>query len=149
MQRSSRLNQSIHSFVNRKKKRVFCLKTIITKTKKASDASDTVLETCAKNESENISLQKKIFQTFVGSSKMASDTSDTSDGGGMMLGRGENSFTASDNLKEQSSSASEYIPDSIYRAYGDTWKCKNPGCNAKGDKWYMLKHPEHCRKNGK
>ena len=30
------------------------------------------------------------------------------------------------------------IPDSIYRAYGDTWRCHN--CNTKGDKWFMIKH---------
>ena len=43
-----------------------------------SDASDMVLETSAKNESEkNIPLQKKIFGTFTESSKRVSDTSDT------------------------------------------------------------------------
>jgi hypothetical protein len=31
--------------------------------------------------------------------------------------------------------------DSIYRAYGDIWKCHN--CNTKGDKWFMIKHD--CR----
>jgi hypothetical protein len=31
--------------------------------------------------------------------------------------------------------------DSIYRAYGDTWRCHN--CNTKGDKWFMIKHD--CR----
>jgi hypothetical protein len=41
------------------------------------------------------------------------------------------------------------IPESIYRAYGDTWACKNPGCNVKGDKWFMLKHPGHCRSRSK
>jgi hypothetical protein len=44
--------------------------------------------------------------------------------------------------KEYSSTAAtteEYqIPNSIYRAYGDTWKCHN--CNTKGDKWFMQKH---------
>jgi hypothetical protein len=44
--------------------------------------------------------------------------------------------------KEYSSTAAtteeHQIPDSIYRAYGDTWKCHN--CNTKGDKWFMIKH---------
>ncbi len=35
------------------------------------------------------------------------------------------------------------IPDSIYRTFGDTWKCRN--CDVKGDKWFMIKHPQHCR----
>jgi DNA adenine methylase len=34
------------------------------------------------------------------------------------------------------------IPDTIYRAYGNTWMCRN--CKIKGDKWFMVKHPEHC-----
>jgi hypothetical protein len=43
-------------------------------------ASDIVLETSLKNESEkNIFLQKKIFGTFAESSERALDTSDTSD----------------------------------------------------------------------
>jgi hypothetical protein len=37
------------------------------------------------------------------------------------------------------------IPGSIYRVYGDTWKCKNKNCNVKGDKWFMMKHPQYCR----
>ena len=44
--------------------------------------------------------------------------------------------------KEYSSTAAtaeeHQIPDSIYRAYGDMWKC--PNCNTKGDKWFMIKH---------
>jgi hypothetical protein len=39
----------------------------------------------------------------------------------------------------------QQIPDSIYRAYGDTWKCHN--CNAKGDRWFMIKHPQYCRES--
>jgi hypothetical protein len=63
---------------------------------------------------------------------------------------GKNSFTASNNVEDSSSivedlSAEAVIPDSIYQAYGDTWACKNPGCIVKGDKWFMIKHPEHCR----
>jgi hypothetical protein len=41
------------------------------------------------------------------------------------------------------------VPESIYRAYGDTWACKNPGCKTKGDKWFMIKHPERCSKKDK
>jgi hypothetical protein len=51
--------------------------------------------------------------------------------------------------KEYSSTAAtaeEYqIPNSIYRAYGDTWKCHN--CNTKGDKWFMQKHDCKGAKN--
>jgi hypothetical protein len=39
----------------------------------------------------------------------------------------------------------QHIPNSIYRVYGDTWACKNQGCNTKGDKWFMLTHPRYCK----
>jgi predicted DNA-binding transcriptional regulator len=42
-------------------------------------------------------------------------------------------------------SAEVVIPQSIYRAYADTWKCHN--CSVKGDKWFMLKHIEYCSHN--
>jgi hypothetical protein len=38
------------------------------------------------------------------------------------------------NLEE----SSNIIPESVYRAYADTWVCHN--CNQKGDKWFMQKH---------
>jgi hypothetical protein len=38
----------------------------------------------------------------------------------------------------QVSPAVNLLPDSIYRAYADTWKCRN--CNTKGDKWFMQVH---------
>jgi hypothetical protein len=47
--------------------------------------------------------------------------------------------------KQEDSSMSMEIPKSVYRAYGDTWACKNPGCKTKGDKWFMIKHPQYCR----
>jgi hypothetical protein len=48
------------------------------------------------------------------------------------------------NIEESSNSnstTSQKIPDSIYRAYGDVWKCKN--CKLRDDKWGMINH--HCR----
>ena len=56
---------------------------------------------------------------------------------------GKISSTATSNNPDESETV---IPDSIHRAYSETWKCRN--CNVKGDKWYMLKHPEHCRSKG-
>jgi hypothetical protein len=36
------------------------------------------------------------------------------------------------------------IPNSIYRiGHSDMWACNN--CNVKGDKWFMLTHPEYCK----
>ena len=43
-------------------------------------------------------------------------------------------------IEESSTIEQQKVPDSIYRAYGDTWKCKMKNCNAKGDKWFMIKH---------
>jgi hypothetical protein len=51
----------------------------------------------------------------------------------------ESSTTAA--IEEQQ--REQQIPESIYRAYGDTWKCHN--CNSKGDRWFMIKHPQYCR----
>jgi hypothetical protein len=40
--------------------------------------------------------------------------------------------------------AEQQIPNTIYRiAHTDRWACRN--CNVKGDKWFMLTHPEYCR----
>jgi hypothetical protein len=36
------------------------------------------------------------------------------------------------------------VPATIYRlGHSDTWACKD--CNIKGDKWFMLTHPEYCK----
>jgi len=42
----------------------------------------------------------------------------------------------------------QQIPNSIYRlGHSDRWACKN--CSVKGDKWFMLTHPEHCKTRNK
>jgi hypothetical protein len=41
----------------------------------------------------------------------------------------------------EDSSMSLKILSSLWRH----WACKNPGCKTKGDQWFMIKHPEHCR----
>ena len=76
----------------------------------------------------------------------------TNEGGRPSLRAPEPSQPSHKNLEDSSNNTNatmkegqEKIPDSIYRAYGDTWKCKNNNCNVKGDKWYMIKHPQHCR----
>ena len=68
---------------------------------------------------------------------------------------GENSLRAYDSysIVESSSStindidAEIIIPDTIYRlGRSDRWACNN--CNVKGDKWFMLTHPEYCKGKG-
>ena len=106
-----------------------------------SDASDMVLETSAKNESEkNISLQKKIFETFAESCKRASDISDTSDSGsnvieessiyhdeGVYGGGGQISFTAY-KVSEHAIRLGNY----------GTWKCNH--CEYKDDMVGIITH---------
>jgi hypothetical protein len=51
----------------------------------------------------------------------------------------EPSYLSDRNIEESiNSTSSQKIPDSIYRAYRDIWKCKN--CNLQDDKWGMIKH---------
>jgi hypothetical protein len=53
--------------------------------------------------------------------------------------RGENSFNQND-----VPDAEIVIPDSIYRlGHSDLFACKS--CKVKGDKWFMLTHPEYCK----
>ena len=83
----------------------------------ASDASDMGIVSYD-------NLRKNIFENQNAQGfKMASDTSYTSD--------------STSNLIEVSN-CEVVVPDTIYRAYGDTWKCHN--CTIKGDKWFMIKH---------
>ena len=38
----------------------------------------------------------------------------------------------------------QQMPNSIYRiGHSDRWACNN--CNVKGDKWFMLTHPEYYK----
>ena len=53
--------------------------------------------------------------------------------------RGENSFNQND-----PHDAEIAIPDSVYRiGHSDLFACKS--CKVKGDKWFMLTHPEYCK----
>jgi hypothetical protein len=46
--------------------------------------------------------------------------------------------------QEEKEQEQQQIPDSIYRlGHSDLFACKN--CNVKGDKWFMMKHPQYCR----
>jgi hypothetical protein len=66
------------------------------------------------------------------------------------VGGGQISFTASYSTEDSSSNAIAEgngeiaIPASIYRlGHSDRWACKD--CNIRGDKWFMLTHPEYCK----
>jgi hypothetical protein len=53
--------------------------------------------------------------------------------------RGESSFNQND-----VSNAEIVIPDSVYRlGHSDLFACKS--CKVKGDKWFMLTHPQYCK----
>jgi hypothetical protein len=47
-------------------------------------------------------------------------------------------------IEESSTLQLQKVPATIYRlGHSDTWACKD--CNIKGDKWFMLTHPERCK----
>jgi hypothetical protein len=76
--------------------------------------------------------------------KQAQDEGQNEDNG-IQKEWGRPSIEPSEPSHDNQEDSSIQVPESIYRAYGDTWACKNPGCKTKGDKWFMIKHPQHCR----
>ena len=51
-------------------------------------------------------------------------------------------------IEESSTIGQQKVPDSIYRlGRSDTWACHN--CSTKGDRWFMIKHPEYCTRKVK
>jgi hypothetical protein len=51
-------------------------------------------------------------------------------------------------IEESSTLEQQKVPATIYRlGHSDRWACKD--CNIKGDKWFMLTHPQYCKAGNK